>query len=142
MDAPTAELIVLEKFKTAKIYLEEISNTLIVEVTRSYIPINEFKDIFNKAYEFIPQYSINKLVFDKRKLMVFHQPSMEWYFVEWKEKAVDMGLNCVRKVLPKDKIFQQSVKIGRSKIEGEHPNAKFHQIDIAYVYSLEQALEQ
>ncbi|WP_299453663.1 hypothetical protein [uncultured Microscilla sp.] len=140
MHAPTTELVLLENFKTAKIYLEEEKNALIVTITRSYIPMNEFKEIFNKAYEFIPLYSINKLIFDKRKLMVFHQPSMEWYFVEWKEKAFNMGLNTIRKVLPDDKIFKQSVKIGWSKIANEHPNAKFHQMNIAYVHSIEQAL--
>ncbi|OJJ20368.1 hypothetical protein BKI52_18065 [marine bacterium AO1-C] len=129
-------------FKTAKIYLNETSNVLIVESLRSYILIEEFKEIFDKVNELIAEYKVTKFIFDKRKLKVFHQPSMEWYFVEWKESAYDLGLKTIRKILPEDGVFRQSVKIGITKIKNEYPEAKFHLMDIQYSNTLEDALKE
>ena len=72
--------------------------------------------------------------------MVFHQPSMEWYFVEWKEKMYNHGLKTHRKILPKDAVFRQSVKIGRDKINREYPQGKFHKMDIQYFETLDEAI--
>lgn len=140
MDVKTAELEIVASFKTAKIYLEEEKSILIVKVTRAHIPLSEFKEIFGRVNELISYYSVKKLVCDKQKLKVFHQPSMEWYFVEWKEEAFDLGLRVISKILPDDMVFRQCVKIGRTKIEGEHPHAKFNEMDVQYVNSVEQAL--
>jgi len=129
-------------FKTAKIYLEETSNVLIVESLRSYILIEEFKEIFYKVNELIAEFQVTKLLFDKRKLKVFHQPSMEWYFVEWKDTAYDLGIRIIRKLLPDDSVFIQSVKIGITKIKSEYPDAKFNLMDIQYSNTLEEALKE
>ena len=129
-------------FKTAKIYLEETSNVLIVESLRSYILIEEFKEIFYKVNELIAEFQVAKLLFDKRKLKVFHQPSMEWYFVEWKDTAYDLGIRIIRKLLPDDSVFIQSVKIGITKIKSEYPDAKFNLMDIQYSNTLEEALKE
>ena len=142
MDVKTAELEIVANFKTAKVYLEEEKNILIVKVIRAYIPLDEFKEIFEKVNELISFHSINKLVFDKRKLKVFHQPSMEWHFVEWKEEAYNLGLKVIRKILPDDMVFKQCAKIGRAKIEGENPHAKFNEMDICYTDSIEEALKE
>jgi hypothetical protein len=115
-------------------------DTLIVEATASYIPIEQFKEIFNHIGEIVKREKITKLIFDKRKLTVFHQPSMEWYFVEWKEKMFGLGLTQHRKILPQDRIFRESVKIGRDKINKTYPAGKFHQMSILYAESLEEAL--
>jgi hypothetical protein len=104
--------------------------------------MDQFKETFNFIGELVKKEKITKLVFDKRKLSVFHQPSMEWYFVEWKEKMFDLGLKTHRKILPNDEVFRQSVKIGREKINIAHPNGKFKLMDIAYSESLEQALAE
>jgi len=114
----------------------------VVEALTTYIPIDQFKEIFNFIGELTAKEKITKLIFDKRKLSVFHQPSMEWYFVEWKEKMFDLGLNTHRKILPADNVFRQSVKIGREKINTIHPNGKFKLMDIAYADSLEQAISE
>jgi len=129
-------------FKTAKIYLDETSKVLIVTSLRSYILIEEFKEIFEKVNELIAEFQVTKLIFDKRKLKVFHQPSMEWYFVEWKDAAYDLGIRIIRKVLPDDGVFRQSVKIGITKIKSEYPDAKFHLMDIQYSNTLEEALQE
>lgn len=136
----TSETITI--FKTAKVYLENQGNILIVEAIRSYILIEEFQKIFDKVNELITQYQVTKLVFDKRKLKVFHQPSMEWYFISWKDEAYNIGLRTIRKILPDDQVFRQSVKIGVSKIKTENPEAKFNLMDIQYSETLEDALKE
>jgi hypothetical protein len=114
----------------------------IVEAVSSYIPIEQFKEIFNAIGSLVKEKKITKLIFDKRKLTVFHQPSMEWYFVEWKEKMFDLGLKTHRKILPQDEIFRQSVKIGREKIKSIHPNGKYTLMDIQYSENLQDAISK
>lgn len=130
-----------KKFKNAIVYvIEETPSVAVVEATSSYIPIEQFKEVFNFIGDLVKEEKITKLVFDKRKLNVFHQPSMEWYFVEWKEKMFNEGLSVHRKILPNDEIFKQSVRIGREKISKAFPKGKFHQMDIKYSDSLEDAI--
>jgi hypothetical protein len=137
MDKMTKE----REFKHGVIYsLEEYPDTAVLEVTATYIPLDRFKEIFNYIGELTTTRKIKKLIFDKRKLSVFHQPSMEWYFVEWKEKMFDAGLKTHRKILPKDDVFRQSVRIGRDKINKAFPDKKFHQMDIQYAETIEEAL--
>lgn len=50
--------------------------TLLVD----YVPITDFKAIFNKITKIVKEGNYNKFIFDKRALRAFHQPSMEWYF--------------------------------------------------------------
>jgi hypothetical protein len=127
--------------KRAKISVVEGSNIAVIEALDSYIPIEEFKVIFQKTGELVKLERISKLIFDKTKLKVFHQPSMEWYFTEWKEEMFHLGLKTHRKILPNDKIFQESVRIGRLKIYADFPNHKFHQMDIQYAGSIEEAIK-
>ncbi len=137
------EMIVEKSFKHANI-LRVTGNTgvMIVEATTTYIPIEEFKTIFNYISDSIAKEPVTKLIFDKRKLTVFHQPSMEWYFVEWKEKMFDLGLKVHRKILPTDIVFKQSVKIGRDRIKQIFPNGKYNEMDIQYADSIEEAIEK
>lgn len=128
--------------KRAKVSLVEGKKIAVVEALDSYIPIEEFREVFQSIGELVKEQGINKLVFDKRKLKVFHQPSMEWYFTEWKEEMYALGLKTHRKILPNDTIFKESVRIGRLKIYSENPNHKFHQMDIQYADSLEEAVEK
>jgi hypothetical protein len=52
-----------------------------------------------------------------------------------------LGLKQHRKILPNDEVFKQSVKIGRDKINKLYPNGKFHEMDIQYSSSLEDAIK-
>ncbi len=113
---------------------------VVIAATNTYIPIENFKEIFTKAGELIKEKGLKKVVFDKRKLMVFHQPSMIWYFTEWKEEMYDNGLHIHRKLLPRDPVFRECVKLGREKINAEYPDAKFNLMDIQYKNSLEEAI--
>lgn len=114
----------------------------IVTATSTYIPIDEFQSLFHKVGELVDAEKIEKLIFDKRELTVFHQPSMEWYFTEWKEEMWQKGLKKHRKILPDNKVFQQSVKIGRDKINNQYPNHKFHEMDIQYKKDLQSAIDE
>jgi hypothetical protein len=135
------ELKLIKEFKHARLVLaRENPDTLIITATATYIPIDQFKIIFNEIGDFVRNNKVEKLIFDKRQLTVFHQPSMEWYFVEWKEQMFDLGLSKHIKLLPDDEVFRQSVKIGRNKINEVFPNGKFHQMTILYAESLEEAI--
>jgi hypothetical protein len=134
-------LIEKKKFKNAIVsVVKENPRVAVVEATSSYIPIEQFKEVFNFIGDLVTREKITKLIFDKTKLSVFHQPSMEWYFVEWKEQMFYQGLSIHRKILPKDEVFRQSVKIGREKINKMFPQGKFHQMDIGYSETLEGAI--
>jgi hypothetical protein len=137
------KLEVIKDFKHAVISIAETSKTVaIVEAKTEYIPIGDFKKIFEAIGEVVKDKGITKLVFDKRNLTVFHQPSMEWYFTEWKEQMFALGLKTHRKILPKNEVFRQSVKIGRDKINNAFPQGKFHQMDIGYAETLEDAINK
>lgn len=88
--------------------------------------------------EFLKEHQAKKLIFDKRNLRTFHQPSMEWYHVHWKPLVAALGLTKHRKILPEDKLFRKSVEIGREKIKKDHPNFDFDALDIVYVESVEE----
>ncbi len=127
-------------FDTAKVYVYEPEKTVVIQTLKSYIPIEQFQEIFESTALAVTQLGLSKLVFDKRELRVFHQPSMEWYFVEWKERMFYKGLRIHRKILPKDPIFVKSVSIGREKIDRQYPDKKFHEMDIQYFDTLNDAI--
>lgn len=141
MEITTNSNLKLQKsFKNADVYTVEDQATAVVNATGTYITIEEFKSIFNFIGTVVINNNITKLVFDKTALNVFHQPSMEWYFVDWKEKMFNVGLKTHRKILPQDEVFKQSVKIGREQINVKYPNGKFHQMDIQYFDNLDDAI--
>ncbi len=114
----------------------------ICSVTAAYIPISDFKAIFSKVGEMVKKENITKFIFDKRKMTVFHQPSMEWYHLNWKEDMYKVGLKKHRKLLPDDKLFEQSVITGRKKITRENPSFNYNKYDIMYCLSMEEAIEK
>jgi hypothetical protein len=142
MNLDTKFNITLKKsFKNADLMVVEGQNVAIVQATGTYITIDEFKSIFNYIGDIVKKDKIKKLIFDKRKLTVFHQPSMEWYFVEWKEKMYALGLTTHRKILPENAVFVQSVKIGREQIAEKYPKGKFNLMDIAYCNDIDEGIE-
>lgn len=138
LDSPLQEVVI---FRHATLYLVKSNpQTGVIEATRSYIPIEQFKEIFLTTGKLVKEKKLTRLIFDKRELSVFHQPSMEWYFVEWKEKMFELGLKTHIKILPNDEVFRQSVEIGRDKINKSNPNGKFHIMDIRYAETLDEAI--
>lgn len=141
MNTISESMTIVKSFKHAVVKTVESNPKIaIVEATSTYIPIEQFKEIFNFIGKMVQNQGISKLIFDKRKLTVFHQPSMEWYFVEWKEQMFEFGLSVHRKILPQDEVFRQSVKIGREKIRNTYPNGKYTLMDIQYAESIDEAI--
>lgn len=134
------ELELQKEFKNATIYLNAKNQAVVIKSIGTYITIEEFKSIFEEAYLVIKKNNLKKTIFDKRSLKVFHQPSMEWYFVDWKDRLFDLGIKKHIKILPDDNIFRSSVKVGRQKIDGLYPNAKYKQTEILYFDNLSAAL--
>jgi hypothetical protein len=133
----------IKSFKQATLSIvKEKPHVAIIEATSTYIPIDQFKEIFMATGELVKARGIKTLIFDKRNLTVFHQPSMEWYFVDWKEQMFRLGLDHHIKILPKDEVFRYSVKIGREKINLAYPEGKFHQMRIDYAETLEEAVNR
>jgi hypothetical protein len=120
-------------------YLNE-PHTLICVVKTNYIPMADFQVIFNKIETLVKDRFTTTMVFDKSKLTTFHQPSMEWYHVHWKERMYEQGLKTYRKILPRNDFFVQSVQVGRQNIRKNNPNFDFSKFDIQYFDSLDAAL--
>lgn len=126
----------------SEVTIDESQNYAIVKAKATYIPTEEFKNCFLELGKYIKDSGIiEKLIFDKRNLKVFDQAGMVWYFVEWKAEMKEYGLNRHRKLLPQDEVFVESVKLGREKLAREYPDAAFHDLDIQYANSIEEAIE-
>jgi hypothetical protein len=128
--------------KHASVTFMPTKGIAICTVKAMYIPMADFKELFNKISELVKQEKITKFIFDKRKLTTFHQPSMEWYHLIWKEEMYKIGLKKHRKLLPNDKLFEQSVITGRKKISRENPDFNFDKFEILYCTSLQEAIEK
>lgn len=125
-----------------KVFLLQNEKILICELTQEYVPIEDFRTIFSETVPIIEKYKIEKFIFDKQNLRVFHQPSMEWYFVTWKQQIYEKGLSIHRKILPHDQpAFNLAVEAGRAKIMSEYKNTIIHLLDIQYKNTIIEAIE-
>jgi hypothetical protein len=135
---PSAKEIYSGEF--ARVFHLPARYTAICVLTATYVPIADFKLLFYTIAEDIKRYQITRFIFDKRALRTFHQPSMEWYFVHWKQEMYKHNLTTYRKLLPQDKWFEQAVMIGKAKILSSYPDTIIPQLDIRYCQSIQQAL--
>ncbi|MAC96616.1 MAG: hypothetical protein CMC96_14070 [Flavobacteriales bacterium] len=110
--------------------------------TKEYIPIESFKNAFEKAAVFAKQNNWQNFIFDKRNLTVFHQPSMEWYYTTWKKELASSGLTRHFKILPKENWFKASVEAGKDEIKSKYPNFNFDAFEVKYVDNVDEALSQ
>lgn len=114
---------------------------LICELTQPYVAIEDFQEIFQAAVPLVRQYGIRKFIFDKQHLRIFHQPSMEWYFVHWKKELYELGLSSHRKILPAGQpFFASAVEAGKAKIMAEYKDNIIHLLDIQYKDTIEAAI--
>jgi hypothetical protein len=135
-------LTVVHKTAHVEVYtVAEHPGTLVIRAVWNYIPKHLFVEIFGLVYELAKTMVLTTVIFDKRKLLVFNQPSMEWYFLEWKEGMAEVGVTRHRKLLPPYDAFRAAARLAREKLYVEHPDKKFHQLDIRYAESLKEALE-
>lgn len=116
---------------------------VLIKAKKSYITEERFYAAFNEIAGLLATKDIKKMIFDKRTLKTFNEPSMIWYHVVWKESMRRKnGLVVHRKILPNDQQFRDSVKIGRQKIAKEHPEFNFNNYDIKYVETINEAIEK
>ncbi|WP_291780663.1 hypothetical protein [Cecembia sp.] len=130
------------KFETryAKVYANTDRGMVICELLSDYIPIEDFKETFKNISSIVESGKYEKFIFDKRSLRAFHQPSMEWYFLNWKNKMLELGLQKHRKILPEEKWFEKMVMIAKEQILKNNPDNIIHLLDIRYCNSIEEAI--
>lgn len=125
-----------------KVFLLPDNQIMICELTKEYVPIEEFREIFSETVPLIEKYQIKKFIFDKQNLRVFHQPSMEWYFIVWKQEIYEKGLKIHRKILPQNEpTFKLAVEAGRAKIMSEYKDTIIPLLDIQYKTNIKDAIE-
>ena len=99
-------------------YTDDANNTIILKATNDYIPIRNFKQLFGMLSDQVKdsEGKYTKFIFDKTALRTFHQPSMKWYFMEWKTDMLQYGLNTHIKILPKIDYFVKAVEAARKPL--------------------------
>jgi hypothetical protein len=128
------------EFRYAKVYANSEKGMIICELLTDYIPIDDFINTFNQISAIVEAGKYEKFIFDKRSLRAFHQPSMEWYFLNWKNKMLELGLKKHRKILPEEKWFEKMVMIAKEQILKNNPENIIHLLDIKYCDSIEEAI--
>lgn len=143
MEMPLTDLGCIRKFRNdyAEVYTHDSKQTIICILNQEYVPIREFRSTFERITEIVKRGQYKKFIFDKRMLRTFHQPSMEWYFLEWKTQMLSHGLNKHRKLLPDLPWFVKAVDVARKPLLKKLPDAISAQLDIVYCDSLEEAFE-
>jgi hypothetical protein len=121
------------------VYYDPDHYVVLLKVQASYLPYEHFLHFLQTIEQLAEQQPVEVMIFDKSSLKIFHQPSMEWYHVVWKENMHGKGLRTYRKILPPDPLFKESVRIGRDRIERENPGFRIEKFDIRYAGSLEEA---
>lgn len=132
------ELIFEER--DARVFASQEKGIVICELLSDYVPIDNFKNIFLRISEIVKQGGFTKFIFDKRSLRAFHQPSMEWYFLHWKNEMLEYGLQKHRKILPAEKWFEKMVMIAKEQIMKNNPDNIIELLDISYCDSIEEAI--
>lgn len=145
LPAPDADLL-KRQFKRSyngkygRIYTDDKNGVLLCQVVHPYIPIADFRSLFERMTSLARKRKFNRFIFDKRALKSFDQPSMEWYFTEWKAEMLTLGVKTHRKILPPEKWFEHAVIAGRADIRKKHPNAVAFGLDIQYCDSIVEAV--
>lgn len=125
----------------SKVYYNKQLKLALCIADSDYIPIDNFKAIFLSISKLLDSFPIHHLVFDKRKLRTFHQPSMEWYFAIWKPIVKNKGLLNHYKILPDLDWFVKSVEAGKHEIFKKYSSDFLNGISIKYVKSIEEVIE-
>lgn len=128
--------------KYAECYSNKDKKMIVCILTGEYVPINEFRNVFNELLKEIRNSKYTRFIFDKRSLRTFHQPSMEWYYLDWKTRAFEYGLKEHRKILPDLKWFVKAVEIAKRDLEEKLPEKVRIELDISYCNSLSEAINE
>lgn len=138
IDTNNFDLVIDERY--AKVYANREKGMIICELLTDYVPIEDFKLVFHQITDIARSGKYIKFIFDKRALRAFHQPTMEWYFLDWKKEVLQLGINQHRKILPPEKWFEKMVMIAKEQIIQNNPDNIIHLLDIKYCDSIEEAI--
>jgi hypothetical protein len=136
------DFLLANRNQYASLYFNEALKLAICKATEEYIPISYFKEMFLSVAQIIEKTPVQHFIFDKSMLKTFHQPSMEWYFAEWKPAVKKHGLTNHYKILPKLDWFVKSVEAGRAEIVQKYGANVIEGITITYIDSVENAIAQ
>ncbi|ERM84356.1 hypothetical protein P872_15030 [Rhodonellum psychrophilum GCM71 = DSM 17998] len=134
------EFDLLFEERYSKVFVNHSKKIIICELLTDYVPIEDFKNTFLQISEVVKKGDFDKFIFDKRSLRAFHQPSMEWYFLHWKNEMLKYGIVKHRKILPTEKWFEKMVMIAKEQIMKNNPDNIIDQLDIQYCDSIEEAI--
>ncbi len=123
-------------------YINKEKGVLALTATSDYIPILKFKQLFEMLGDEVRygEAKYSKFIFDKSALRTFHQPSMKWYFTEWKTEMLEYGVNKHYKILPELEYFKKAVEAARKPLLAKYPKDILEQLTIDYFNSVEEAL--
>jgi hypothetical protein len=126
-----------------KIYTCNDSNIIICELLLPYTPMDKFMALLQRKALIIQAYGCEKFIFDKRAIRGFHQPTMEWYYLEWKvEMYHKFGLAVHRKLFCQEEWFLKCIEAGRAEIKRKDPGSIVHTLDIKVSRDLQEAVER
>ncbi len=129
------------KCDDAEVWVRESDKIIVCILTSEYVPIEDFRLIFQKIGALVVTYQITKFIFDKRSLRTFHQPSMEWYYMDWKTEMLAHGLKHHRKILPNLQWFVKAVEVAKIPLFEKMPQTLIDSLDIKYCTSISEATE-
>jgi hypothetical protein len=133
--------IVYSQSSQASIFVSPESKQIVIQSHAPFISGSDFKDTFNSASEAIARYRLKTCIFDKRSLLIFHQPSLIWYYKFWKPQQLEKyGVDDHRKILPKDELFKSAVRSGFELVKNRMDTAYLNQITIQYYPNLSDAI--
>lgn len=136
----------LEEFyrgRYATVSFMPANETAIVSIHGAFIPMTDYQQTLEKLGELVRQEKVQKLIVDARQLLAYHQPSVEWSFLNWKRQMHEHGLNRYRYILSSTGEYRKNLENGLQKIRREHPEPTvLDQMDLAYCQSLEEAVEE
>jgi len=138
----TKDFTLAFEVRYARVLVSPAKRMIICELLADYIPMDDFKVIFNQIGDIVKAGYYEKFIFDKRSLRAFHQPTMEWYFIHWKKDMLEYGVTKHRKILPPEKWFEKMVQIAKAQIFHNYPDNIIDQLDIQYCDSIEEAIEK
>jgi hypothetical protein len=136
----TKDFTLAFEVRYARVLVSPAKRMIICELLADYIPMDDFKVIFNQIGDIVKAGYYEKFIFDKRSLRAFHQPTMEWYFIHWKKDMLEFGVTKHRKILPPEKWFEKMVQIAKIQIFHNYPDNIIDQLDIQYCDSIEEAI--
>jgi hypothetical protein len=135
------DFVIVFSNEHGKVGYDSNSGIAYCKILTPYVPIEAFKNLLIETKKVVIERKLATFLFDKSELRAFHQPSMEWYYVHWKQEMYNYGLTRHRKIMPAEAWFQRCVDAGKAEIFQKYPTL-FESInmDIKYVKSEEEVM--